>query len=41
MKPTKWPPAYLSKQVPIVINTDIDAVTITANLNSPSDGGAR
>jgi hypothetical protein len=41
-KPTKWPPAYLlrSKRVPIVVNTDTDAVTDTVNLDSTPDGGA-
>ena len=32
-------PAYLSKQVPIKINTD--AVTVTDTINSPPDGGSR
>ena len=38
-KPNKWPPAYLSKRSPIVINTD--AATVAVNPNSPPDGGAR
>lgn len=44
-KPTKWPPAYLSrsKQAPIDINTDADAAATAAavNPNSPPDGRAR
>jgi hypothetical protein len=34
-KPAKWPPAYLSKRISILVNTD------AANLDSPPDGGAR
>jgi len=42
-KPTKWPPAYLSKRVPIKVHTDAvtDAVTVAANPDSTPDGGAR
>lgn len=37
IKPTGLVPAYLSKQVPIKINTDAATITI----NSPPDGGSR
>lgn len=37
-KRNKWPPTYLYKRTPIVINTD---AANTANPNSPPSRGAR